>query len=171
MEPTATLAAEQSTDDLPIYPVWREVLKRFPSYGYSWGDIIPHAWFYEQFGLPMPTDDMPYGKVQKIELKILSMREAFRNGLRSDYRMDLVSVQGLGYEIVTPSEQSRRAMEDFVSIQRREITKLLARLRYVNIVALSDDERRENANLLARAGTLAQMLRREAPLLPDDLGE
>ena len=55
--------SEELPMELPVYPVWREVLKRFPLAGFTWGDIIPHEWFYEQFGLTLPTDDMPYGKV------------------------------------------------------------------------------------------------------------
>lgn len=152
-------------DDLPLHPIWREALRRWPEYGYTWGDIIPHKWFFEVFDLPEIIDTMTVKQAQAIELKMLRYRTEFERALRAEYRMDLVSVPGKGYEIVTPGEQSRRAYDDFQTAMKRASRDLAERLRYINVGMLSDDERRENANLLARAGSIARWIKQAAAQL------
>lgn len=153
--------------DLPAYPAWREALKQWPTSGYTWGDIVPHEWFYAAFGLKLVTDDMTVKEAQTIELKRLSMFEPFREALLTDHRMYLDSVPGIGYEIVTPAEQSRRAHSSAMRTISNEMRKYRQRLISVNIAALSDSERRENADLLARQASLAQAFKRR-PLLTED---
>lgn len=154
--------------DLPIYPIWREALRRWPESGFTWGDIVPHKWFYDAFELPEVIESMTVKQAQQIELKMLRYRTEFERALRAEYRMDLVSVPGVGYEIVTPAEQSRRAYDDFQAAMRRASRDLSDRLRYVNIGMLTDDQRRENADLLARAGSVARWIKQATARL---LGE
>lgn len=147
-------------DDLPLHPIWRNVLQRWPEYGYTWGDVIPHKWFFEVFELPeIIPERMTVKEAQTIELKMLSYRTEFIRALRIERRMHLVNVQGVGYEIVTPGEQSRRVYDDFQTTLKKAARELADGLRYVNVGMLSDDERRENADLLARAGSFARWIK------------
>ena len=81
--------------ELPIYPIWREVLRRWPEYGYTWGDTIPHRWFFEVFELTEIVDTMTVKEAQRIELKMLGYRTEFIRALRIERRMHLVSVPGV----------------------------------------------------------------------------
>lgn len=143
-------------DDLQLHPVWRDALRRWPESGFTWGDIVPHKWFFEAFDLPEITDTMTVKEAKRIELKMLSYRTAFMQALLNDRRMWFTSVPGVGYEIVTPEEQSRRVYDEFQTDMRRANRRLADGLRYVNISMLSDDGRRENADLLARAGSIGR---------------
>lgn len=157
-------------DDLPLYPIWRDVLRRWPEYGFTWGDVIPHEWFFDAFELPkIDPERMTVKQAQTIELKMLGYREAFMQALLTERRMYLVSVPGVGYEIVTPGEQSRRAYDKFNADLKKSSRNLADGLRYVNVGMLSDDQRRENADLLARAGSFARWIKgKVAELLPGD---
>jgi len=146
-------------NDLPLHPIWRDVLRRWPEYGYTWGDTIPHKWFFDVFELPEITDTMTVKDAQRIELKMLGYRTEFIRALLAERRMYLVSVPGVGYEIVTPGEQSRRGYEAFEAKQRKASQELMDCLRGVNIGMLSEAERRENATLLARAGSIARWIK------------
>lgn len=155
-------------DELPLHPIWRDVLRRWPEYGFTWGDVIPHEWFFDVFELPrIDVDRMTVKQAQTIELKMLGYRTEFIRALRIERRMHLVNVPGVGYEIVTPGEQSRRVYDDFNAELKKASRNLADGLRYVNVAMLSDDERRENADLLARAGSFARWIKgKVAELLP-----
>lgn len=143
-------------DQLPLYPIWREALHNWKTSGFTWGDIVPHAWFFREFRLPEIRDAMTVKEAKTIELKMLQNRTQFERALRAEYRMDLVSVPGVGYEIITPAEQSRRAWDDFRAALRRAWRDLMERLRYLALEQITDDQRRENAHLLALAGSFAR---------------
>lgn len=143
-------------EELQVYPIWREALRNWKQSGFTWGDTVPHAWFFNAFNLPEIVDTMTVKQAQGIELKMLRYRSDFERALRSEYRMDLVSVPGVGYEIVTPAEQSRRAWGDFTALIRRGMRDLGERLRFLALEQLTDDQRRENAHLLALAGSFAR---------------
>lgn len=146
-------------EDLEVYPAWREALRRWPTSGYAWGDQIPHAWFYEAFNLEPIHDGMTVKQAETIRLKFLGQFESFRRALLEDHRMDLVSVRGYGYEIVTPADASRRAFDEEMHEIRKAVRNLARRLLYVPTAQLTDDQRRENADLLARAAGLRRTLK------------
>jgi hypothetical protein len=158
-------------DELPLHPIWRDVLRRWPEYGFTWGDTIPHKWFFDVFELPQITDDMTVKEAQRIELKMLGYRTEFMRALLSERRMYLISVPGVGYEIVTPGEQGRRAYDVFNAETSKAARDLSDRLRHVNIGMLSAEEQREHTNLLARAGSIARWVKDVVTrLLSDDEG-
>lgn len=148
-----------SEDTLDLYPAWREALHQWPQSGHSWGDQIPHEWFYTAFGLPVVQDTMTIKQAEAIRLKFLSQFESFRKALLEDHRMDLVSVRGYGYEIVTPAEASRRAYEEEMHEVRKAMRNLARRLRFVPLNQMTDEQRRENADLMARAANLQRMFK------------
>lgn len=156
------------SDDTELYPAWREALKRWPQSGHTWGDTIPHEWFYEAFGLQPVTDMMTVKQAETIRLKFLAQFESFRRALLEEHRMDLVSVRGYGYEIVTPDEASRRAYDEEMHEVRKAMRNLGRRLRFVPLSQMTDEQRRENADLLARAASLSRVLKAPPSLSDDD---
>lgn len=155
----------EEAQELELYPAWREALKRWPSSGFTWGDTIPHEWFYEAFNLPAVEDHMTVKEAESIRLKFLGQFESFRRALLEEYRMDLISVRGYGYEIVTPDEASRRAYDDEMYEIRKALRSLSRRLTFVPLGQMTDDQRRENADLMARAANLKQMFQQKPAAL------
>lgn len=154
------------TPDLDLYPAWREALKQWPSSGFTWGDTIPHEWFYEAFRLEPVRDEMTVKEAESIRLKFLGQFESFRRALLEEHRQDLCSVRGYGYEIVTPAEASRRATDDEMHEVRKAMRNLRRRLTFVALEQMTDEQRRENADLLARAASLGRMFTHEPAQLP-----
>jgi hypothetical protein len=148
-----------------LYPAWKEALKLW---NHTWGDTVPHEWFYEAFGLEPIRDDMTVKQAEAIKLKFLGQFTPFRQALLEDRQMWLDSVPGYGYEVVTPGEQSRRAYESRMRNVAKELRDMARQLQHVNIGLLSNDERRENADLLARHAGLIRALR-SRPALPDEV--
>lgn len=150
-------------DELQLYPAWKEAMKLWR---HTWGDMVPHEWFYEAFGLEPIRDDMTVKNAEKIKLKFLGQFTPFRQALLEERKMWLDTVPGYGYEVVTPGEQSRRAYETRMRNVAKELRDMARQLQHVNIGLLSDDERRENADLLARHASLIRSVRAR-PALPD----
>lgn len=168
MSTTVAVGLDDEEGGLELHPAWREVLRRWPIAGFTWGDTIPHEWLYEAFSLPPIRDDMTVKQAEAIRLKFLGQFESFRRALLEEHRMDLASVRGYGYEIVTPAEASRRAYEEEMHEVRKAFRNLGRRLRFVPVGQLTDEQRRENADLLARAASLRRMLK---PPTADEAGD
>lgn len=152
-------STNETAGEAEYHPAWREVLHRWPTTGFTWGDTIPHDWFYKAFNLTPITDGMTIKQAEVIRFKFLGQFESLRRALLEEYRMDLVSVRGYGYEIVTPAEASRRAYEEEMYEIRKAMRNMARRLRFVPIAQLTDEQRRENTDLLVRAAGLRQMLK------------
>lgn len=157
-----------------LYPVWKQALVRFKEAGFVYGDIVPHDWFHEAFGLPSAADQakLSVPQYQAVRLKRLGSFEPLQAALLNDHGIDLQTEPGVGYRLVHPRDQVRRAYEDGQRAIKKAIRDMTDRgVVNVNTGALTADERRANADIQARIGMLRGLLRppRELPEL--DSGE
>lgn len=160
---------DELDDNLQLYPSWRQALVRFRDAGFKPGDILPHAWLYEQFECEALNDPrISWEQARKLQLKLLSQFQPFREALLDQDQIDLQSVAGVGYELVPPPDQSRRAVKDTVNDIEKVMRKGIARATNVNTAMLTAEQRRDHADNLARLGMLRQMLKRPRELPPPD---
>jgi hypothetical protein len=147
-------------EDVALFPAWREGLRRFMSAGFNAGDSIEHQWFYDAFGIDMPTPETPCKDAEKAKLQWLGAFETLREHLLTEHQIALASVRGYGYRVVPPGDQTKWAegegMDDIKSAAR----KMGMRLTNVNLSVLDADRRRENADALARLSMLSGMVKR-----------
>lgn len=157
-------------DGVELYPAWRQALIRFKETGFTYGDLIPHSWFYEALNIEIPDDQMPAGKYQKLKLQWLSQFKPFQSALLEQRQMDLVSEPGLGYVIMPPSEQGKRAYSDGLGEIKKAIRRMTDRMVNTNLALVDHEQRKEHADMLARAGMLRGMLRqaRQLPAPADE---
>jgi hypothetical protein len=80
--------------------------------------------------------------------------------LLSDHQVALSNVKGVGYQIVRPPEQTAWAEDQGDAELKKALRKRRDRLVNVNMTSLTQDERRQNADALARLGALAGMAQR-----------
>lgn len=156
--------------NLELYPSWRQALINFRDAHFAFGDILPHAWLYEQFectGL-MEPNKITWEQAQKLQLKLLGQFTPFREALLDQDQIDLQSVPGVGYELVPPADQSRRAVKDTIRETEKALRKGVARATNVNTAQLTAEQRREHADNLARLGMLRRMLKPPRELPPAD---
>jgi hypothetical protein len=151
---------EDSKKIITLYPLWREAVKAFIAADYQPGDVVTHQWLYAHFGLEMPDDDMRHGKAKRLRLKRLSQFTNFEEALLKEHQIALRPRTGQGYEIVRATEQTAWAFADGIKTVRKSLTKMADRLLNVDHAQLSSDQRRANADALAKMAMLSGMAQR-----------
>lgn len=162
--------SDELDPNIELFPSWRQALANFRSAGYTYGDILPHSWLFEQFeceGLAEPSK-ITAEQYNKLKLKLLGQFEPFRETLLEQDQIDLQSVPGVGYELVPPSDQSGRALKDAYREISKAMRKGIARSSNVNTALLTAEQRREHADNLARLGMLRRMIKPPRELPPAD---
>lgn len=141
-------------DDLPLFPAWREAERLLLARGLTYGSLITDEELAELFGIAPPKS---IGDVKRVELESLEQREALRASLLQNHRMMLVRTRSLGYTVVPPEQQTRVAMDLRVREAKHALTKLAREVSHVNLERLSDDQRKENSDAVAKIGALSIM--------------
>jgi hypothetical protein len=154
--------------NLELYPEWRQALKMFLEAKFTYGDIVPHDWFYTAFGLEVPHEKMTYGQVKTIQLKRLSQFEKLQEALLTQHQIDLQPDPGVGYALVPPADQSVRAVKDTFREVSKAYRKGMARAVNVSTALLTSEQRREHADHLAHLAMMGRMLKPPRELPPAD---
>ena len=147
------------------YPPWRAAVEAFLSAGFQPGDVIEHEWFWKAFGLKRPPDDTPLGVAQREMWKFLKQFEPFCTALLCEHKILLVNERSVGYRFVPAGEQTQEAYEEGVREVRKAIRKMGLRITHIDLTALTDQQRRQNAEALAKLSMLETM-RRKVRRLP-----
>ena len=136
-----------------------KAVKDFLETDYTYGDIVPHEWFHEHFGIgskPYLTKD-----AEKWQLVYTTALSCFRAKMLEEYLMDFRSVSREGYQIVQPEQQVNLALKD----TRKDVTKALRqgskRITSVNMEGQSDAKRIEQTEALAFVGQVQSMTRKK----------
>lgn len=152
---------EVAEEDLVLSPRWRQAVIDFFAAGFKPGDVISHDWLEEHFGLD-PIEDGQALTIQahrERQFKWLQAMEAFKTELLERYRVCLVSVFGEGYRVVPPGQQTELATEKFEAEAKRAYRKAAMRLKYVKVEELTEAQRRENVDAIARLSMIQGMQR------------
>jgi hypothetical protein len=144
--------------DTKLYPAWRQAESDLLAQGVTFGSIITTEWLDEAFGIRQAKTIAEH---EKNELVFLRQMTALRESLLESRKMMLVSEPGVGYRVALPEEQTKLSMH----VRTREIKSAMGKLlREVSNVAqdkLSDDQRKENSDAMAKLGSLRVMLRKQ----------
>lgn len=138
---------------------WERALVRFQNEGKTYGSVLSDQWLYEAFDIPYPGPQVPYSEAQKAVLQALSARQRLFEELLERHQMMATPDGGGSYKIVEPKDQTALAMAEGRQAIKREVDKIQTRLLNVNIAQLSDTERKENADALARQSNLSGMVK------------
>lgn len=163
------MASDEETADALLHPPWKRALELFKEAKFTYGDFLPHDWFYTAFGLPVPLPVMTSAQADRLKLQWLTNFKPFRDALLEQRMMDLINVYGDGYEIAHPRDQSKRAYQDAMHETRKALRNAAQRIAHVNVSLLSAAERREQADLAAKTAQMALMLRGSRRLRLTDL--
>jgi hypothetical protein len=144
---------------LQQYPAWREAIKAFMQERFAAGDTVTFDWLYEHFLIQRPAGSTLLADAQKAELQFLSQFKNFEDALLTEHQIALTNVRGVGYRIVPAAEQTRWAEEEGVGQVKKAIRKLGDRLTNVDLVQITNEQRKENADALARLAMLSGMVK------------
>ena len=157
--------AEDDVLSVQPYPPWRAALESFLRQGWKCGEVIPHEWFWEAFGMKKPLADTPLALAEREKYKFLKQFEPLRFALLKEHKIYLFNEFSVGYRIVPPSDQTRTAYAEGVREVRKAMRKMAAGITFIDLGALTDQQRRENAEAMARLSMLETM-RRKVRRLP-----
>jgi hypothetical protein len=143
-------------DKMSLLPEWRQAVRDFLAAGFKEGDVVSHSWLEERFGMKKLEDDRPLLPVDwnARQFEWLRNIEAFRAELLEQHQIFLSSVFGEGYRLVPPREQTAIAQERFEREAKRSYRKAANTLKNVRIGELTESERKENLDAIARIAML-----------------
>lgn len=149
--------------EVTLHPRWKQAVADFLAGGFKPGDVITHEWLAAHFGMPL-VDDM--AKISAADYRArqfdwLATIELFKSELLMQHQIYLRSVYGEGYRWVPPGEQTGAAMKEFEQDARRAYRKAGVRLANVRYEELTDGQRQENVDAIARVSMLHSMHRKK----------
>lgn len=150
-------------DEAPVqlFPAWKQAVQDFFK-DFRYGNVVSHEWLEAHFGMPQLGDrqKLTAADFSKRQFEWLQSIEAFKDELLRKHDVCLQSVRGEGYRWVPPGEQSKVATDAFEKDAKRVFSTAAQRLRHVRLDELNDDQRRENADAVAKLASLRGMTRK-----------
>lgn len=140
-------------------PGWRRALRAFVDLGYKPGDIVPGAWLDRELGLERPTSGS-FSDFEKFGLLELRLVSEFRERLLDGYQVALVR-EGRDWRVLTASEQLAIAQEEGRRRMRSAARWQANMLLNTDTAQLTDRERAEHAEALAKMARLKAMTKPE----------
>jgi hypothetical protein len=164
---------DEHDDRIMEYPAWREAISRIiKDKRTAPGTVFSKRELCQLFMIRYQEPDEPMTRREsdKLELQFLNQFLAFRDGLLEEHQIAITSTKGETYTIVLPREQSLWAEREAHRDMRKMARKLHKRLTNVDYLQLTAEDRKNNADALARLGMLTGMVKQitEFKLSPPD---
>jgi hypothetical protein len=150
-----------------LFPGWKQAMKELEEMGVGPGQTIEKEWLERAFGI------RPARTIAEHERNHHLFRKLFwllRTELLERKSLMLRAVAGVGYEVVEPQRQTQVALRDRGLEVARSLQKLHCELTYIQADALSEGQRKENADALSKVGALTAMARKQLAMNPFDNG-
>ncbi|QOD00381.1 hypothetical protein [Pseudomonas putida] len=143
------------------YPGHKQAVEDFLK-AFKYGDLVGHEWLEARFGMLSmgESKSLTVDQFRDRQFEWLANVEAFKAELLRDHQVCLQSVRGRGYRWVPPHEQTGIAMEELGRGVRKVIRGAGQKLRHLRITELTDDQRRDNLDQLAKLSALHGMAKK-----------
>ena len=141
-----------------LYPAWKQAVQDFLA-EFKYGDLVPHDWLESHFSMLSISDSerLTASAFKARQFAWLANIEAFKSELLTQHNVCLESVRGEGFRWVPPGEQTGVATREFERDARRTFRAVGQRLKHVRIDELSDAQRSENMDAIAKISQLRGM--------------
>ncbi|WP_251962294.1 hypothetical protein [Pseudomonas sp. Marseille-Q5299] len=140
------------------YPVHKQAVEDFLN-EFKYGDLVGHDWLEARFGMPSlgESKSITLEQFRDRQFEWLANVEAFKAELLRDHQVCLQSVRGRGYRWVPPHEQTGVAMDELGRNVRKAFRGTGQKLRNLRITELTDEQRRDNLDQVAKFSALRGM--------------
>lgn len=151
-----------SEPTVALFPAWKQAVRDFLA-EFTYGQLVPLEWLEGHFGMPshQAAQRMTAAQYRERQFEWLANVEAFKTELLEDHQIMLQSVRGKGYRWVPPQEQTKAASAEFERDVRKAFKATGQRLRHVRLGELTDDQRRENSDTIAKISQLRGTVRKQ----------
>ncbi|KQB59367.1 hypothetical protein [Acidovorax sp. SD340] len=149
-----------SDDAISLFPRWKQAVVDFMA-EHKYGDLVSHGWLLEHFGMTsLEGHRLTETQFKRRQLDLMSNVEQFKHELLTKHQIYLQPVRGSGYRWATPGEQTGLATKEFERDAGKAFRAVGQRLRHVRLHELSDEQRRENSDAVAKVSQLRGMTRK-----------
>ena len=145
-------------DVVRIYPEWKNAVSAAAE-RFQYGDLIDFEWLHKNFDIQKPTKGT-FDEFQEYQFNFLAAVSGFQGELLEQYQMALENVRGKGYRVLKPKDQTQYAEKRFVEDTKRSLKKAISILNNIKFDALTDAERKENADAKGRIAAICSMSKR-----------
>jgi len=143
--------------DVVVLPIWKNAVNNFIIKGSKPGDLISKSWLMREFGIEEPKT---MSELQKAQLKFMGCMNKFQTELLEEHQIALKTVQGVGYEVVAPEDQTRFGLVAGVRAIAKAITATERTVANVKVDSLTDAQRQEHSDGLAKVANMQSMFSR-----------
>ncbi len=143
-----------------LFPAWKQAVRDFLQ-EFKYGDIVSHEWLADHFSMVLQSEKLSEAEFRARQFEWLSSIEGFKDQLLRDHQVMLQSVRGEGYRWCTPDEQTRVATREFERDMRRTFRTTATRLRHVRIEELTNEQRQENTDAIAKLSALRGTVKKQ----------
>lgn len=142
-----------------IEPLWKNAFRALTEQELLPGKVIPRKKLEELFELKEPTTVEQYKQNQ---LLFLSEMDRLKDALLTQAQVALRAVPGEGYEVVRPEDQTKYGINQGMKRIAKDIRWMAKTVANVDTSKLTTDQRKENADGLARIAMLSSMKKKIA---------
>lgn len=145
--------------ELRLSPPWKQAVREFVDANVPPGHVLPISWFEAHFGMEPLAEGatLTARAFRERQFTWLRYMDDFRRELLERHQICLVAVHGEGYKVVPPEEQTETAQEGFEREVKRSYRKAALRLKNVQQDKLTEAQRKENIDAIARLAMLRGM--------------
>lgn len=150
--------------DVKLYPGWKEAARQLIEDGLTYGSSIAKSRMIElcEITPAKSIDDM-----QRFNLEVLAAITAIKDTLLTRNRMLLVSDRNGGYFVIDPKSQTDYAVDQGRKALKSAMETMRERAECVNTDMLTLEEKKHNADALAKMSMLAGMVKKETQQIKD----
>jgi hypothetical protein len=145
------------SDELKLFPLWKQAVKDFIDARFSEGDVITKKWLEEHFEMTPAGELTTLEEFERRAFDWLKNTTSFRESLLEEHQIALQTVIGDGYRVVPPHEQTALAREKFEKEARKSYKKAVLTMTNVQVDKLTDQQRKENTDAIAKLSMLRGM--------------
>jgi hypothetical protein len=145
-----------------LYPAWRQLERDLLDAGLPDGSTIAMDYLRQRLGLRDPHE-LHGDDVLREQAQFNFAMGALMASLLEGHRIKLRLVEGVGYMVVPPEDQTRLTLKDRGSEVASALSKAFREVTHVRTEALTEDQRRENADAIAKIGALRAMAAKQIP--------
>lgn len=143
-------------DPTKLYPAWRQLERDLIDQGLQDGSTIPMDQLRRGLGLRDPRSMQGTDVLREQAQFNFAMGELMAS-LLEHHRVKLRLVDGVGYMVVRPEDQTKLSLKDRGAEVANALTKAVREVTHVRTECLSDQQRRENVDALAKLTSLRTM--------------
>lgn len=141
-------------------PTWKDAVQTFLDSGFVPGEVVPHNWFYQQFGIIKPEECPDFYSSKDAQLMYMTHIEGLKRELLEEHQIAIKAVPGKGYEVVPPQAQTAWAEEALKTDLQKALRTSKARLVNIRLDELTDDEKKSNLDAQARLSFFRKQARK-----------